>query len=289
MTVSEIWRRIKWWAIYNGPKRDITVQTFNGLLTFESKQWLIGKYLYVRREHEESEIRQVISILETEGYDATSGTLVNGMLVNIGANIGMTAIALIKAGAAQGALAIEPAPENFRLLVRNIEQNGLSGKIRPVHAAISSCNGVLDLELSESNSGDHRIRNVSEAGFYNEQSRRTIKIEAHTLDRLAETMGVHVGLIWIDAQGHEGHILLGAKNVLGGGIPVVSEFWPYGVLRSGQTMQEFLAILEDLFESFYVAEPAAKRRPIFELGELAKEYDGPRRFCTLVLMPRRSS
>lgn len=284
MTASEIWRRIKWWAIYNGPKRDITVQTFNGLLTFESKQWLIGKYLYVKREHEESEIRAVLSILDLEGYRPNAGS---GVLVNIGANIGMTVIALIKADLAQTALAIEPAPENFRLLVRNIEQNGLSNKIQGLHAAISSCDGMLDLELSASNSGDHRIRKVSEPGFYDEQSRPTIKIEAHTLDGLAETMGVSPGLIWIDAQGHEGHILLGAKNILATGIPVVSEFWPYGIARSGQTVPEFLAILASPFESFYVAEAAPMRRPISELGELAKAYDGPRRFCTIVLIPRK--
>lgn len=284
MTFPEIWRLLKWRAIYSGPRRDVTVQTFNGLLTFESRQWLIGKYLYVRREHEKSEIEAVLSILESEGYRTA---IASGTLINVGANIGMTVIALMQAGVAQAAVAIEPAPGNYRLLVHNIEQNGLAGKVQTVQAAISSSNGVLDLELSEDNSGDHRVRKTQEPGFYNEQHRRVVKAEAYTLDGIAEKMPFQAGLIWLDVQGHEGHVLRGTGNVLSGGAPVVSEFWPYGISRSGQTFAEFRSILEDLFEFFYVAEAVPARRPISDLDDLAREYVGPRRFCTLVLIPRK--
>ena len=65
---SAVWRRLRWWLIYHGPRRDVTVDTANGLLTFDSKDWLIGKYLYVKRSHEEKEARWAARLLSKEGY-----------------------------------------------------------------------------------------------------------------------------------------------------------------------------------------------------------------------------
>lgn len=68
MTTKEVWRRLGWYLTYLGPRRDITVETLNGVLSFSSKDWLIGKYLYVRRSHETHEIRNVVKLLKILGY-----------------------------------------------------------------------------------------------------------------------------------------------------------------------------------------------------------------------------
>ena len=39
-------------------------------------------------------------------------------------------------------------------------------------------------------------------------------------------------MIWIDAQGHEPFILEGSKNAINKKVPIVAEFWPYGLKRS---------------------------------------------------------
>src|SRR5271157_4540309 len=100
---------MRWYLIYLGPKHDVTVGTANGLLSFDSKDWLIGKYLYVRGEHEEREARTALSLLRREGYlDASGATL-----LNVGANIGMTCIGLVKAGYFRRAIAFEPTPSTY--------------------------------------------------------------------------------------------------------------------------------------------------------------------------------
>jgi hypothetical protein len=56
------------------------------------------------------------------------------------------------------------------------------------------------------------------------------------LDSLADTgeIDLHdIDLVWMDAQGHEGHILDGAKRIVDLGIPIVTEYWPYGLRRVG--------------------------------------------------------
>lgn len=48
-----------------------------------------------------------------------------------------------------------------------------------------------------------------------------------TLDSIIPADGV--GLVWIDTQGHEGHVLSGASQLLASQAPIVLEFWPYGL------------------------------------------------------------
>jgi FkbM family methyltransferase len=286
VTFGEIWRSLQWWLVYLGPRRDVTVDTLNGRLTLDSKDWLIGKYLYVRRSHEEYEIRSAIELLRKEGYLDPAG---DETVLNVGANIGMTCIGLLKAGYFERAIAFEPAPNSYRLLVQNIHQNGLRDRIQHFPFALSSVEGELDLELSNDNSGDHRIRQTNSPGFFREEKRQTIKVPVKTLDHLfAEHSGLRdekVHLVWADIQGHEGQFFQGARHFLSQGIPVVCEFWPYGIGRSGISSSEFCRVLSELFSHFYVlAGGSLPRVPISKLKSLFDAYSAPRDMCVVILV-----
>jgi FkbM family methyltransferase len=273
---------MRWYLIYLGPRHEVTVGTANGLLSFDSKDWLIGKYLYVRGEHEEREAREAINLLRREGYLDASGET----LLNVGANIGMTCIGLVKAGYFRRAIAFEPAPNTYRLLAHNVDQNGLGEKILHFPFALSSRSGTLRLEISEDNSGDNRIRFASQGGFFQEERRQTIEVPAKTLDHMfVEYPGLReerIDLVWADIQGHEGHFFRGAATLLESGVPVVCEFWPYAILRSGISESEFQEIVSGFFTHFYLlSEEPPVSRPTSELPTLFKEYCGPRQPCLL--------
>jgi hypothetical protein len=56
-------------------------------------------------------------------------------------------------------------------------------------------------------------------------------------------------LLFIDTQGFEGYVLSGAKNLIQKSVPIVMEFWPYGLNRA-----EGLDLLyETLSESSYTS------------------------------------
>jgi FkbM family methyltransferase len=270
-----------------GPRRDITIDTFNGRLTFSSKDWLIGKYLYVKRSHEADLFERVFQMLRREGR---LGELPSKKcLLNVGANIGMTAIGLVKQGRFDRAIAFEPTPDSYRLLVHNVNQNGLGDRIQSFPFALSSQDGELELEISPDNSGDNRIRQIRAPGFFAEEKRRTVPISVKTLDSfLAEHPQIAeepIGLIWVDIQGHEGCFFRGAREFLRRGIPVVIEFWPYGIGRSGMSEREFCEILSESFSRFYVfgAEPEHEF-PIGDASRLFRMYAGPREMCTVALL-----
>lgn len=240
--------KLRWQLLYAGPRRDVTVDTWNGRLTFDSRDKLIGKYLYVQRAYERRYIEHALAVLERDGWLVRGGTL-----LDVGANIGMICIALLRHGWFDRAIAFEPAPANLRLLEHNVAQNGLTQRITRRPMALSSAEGEMELELSEYNSGDNRLRATAAAGAWHEDRRATVRVPVRRLDdALDRAEQSDVRLIWLDIQGHEGKFFEGAPLTLARGVPVVSEFWPYGILRSGTTRASYMATITRLFTHVYV-------------------------------------
>ena len=274
--------KVRWQMLYAGPRRDVTVDTWNGRLTFDSRDKLIGKYLYVHRAYERRYIEHALAALERDGWLARGGTL-----LDVGANIGMICIALLRHGWFDRAIAFEPAPSNVRLLERNVAHNGLTERIARVPIALSSSDGEMELELSEYNSGDNRLRVNASAGAWHEDRRATVRVPVRRLDDvLAERRDrADVRLIWLDIQGHEGRFFEGAEATLSRGVPVVSEFWPYGILRSGTTRESYMDIVTRLFTHVYVLSGSANaKQPVSAVDALFDTCAAPKAMRELVFV-----
>jgi len=184
------------------------------------------------------------------------------LLVDVGANIGSICVPAVSRGVFKRAIAVEPAPDNFSLLSTNISVNNVADRISTYNFALGSQNGEhVTFELAESNFGDHRIRTRSDAGLYEEDKRKTLSVRSETLDSIAGKLDPENSLIWMDTQGYEGHILKGARTALSSRIPLVIEFWPYGMNRSESYLPLKAALLESNYEWFYdLSDPEHKLR-----------------------------
>lgn len=212
--------------------------------------------------------------------------------VDVGANIGVTTIPAVKLFGAARAHAFEPDPANYALLQGNVAANGLEAEVAASRVAVSDVPGVALLELSGLNSGDHRVRSLSasDQGAFGEATRTTIEIPVTTLDVYLHENKLppqDVGVVWIDVQGHEGHVLAGASALVGAGTPVICEYWPYGLRRAGG-----LSMFHDLVAGEYgriidVRQSSHGRiieRPAKSVLDLAAVYDGPDTHTDLILM-----
>ena len=151
------------------------------------------------------------------------------VLVDVGANIGTICVPCISSGMFHKSLAVEPHPDNYRLLKANVVLNNLDGKITAFNVALGGeCDGLLEMSLSEENSGDHRI---SASGA--SDGREKIQVRSTTLDTILEAAlsDEEDLLVWMDTQGYEGWVLQGAEKILERRKPMVLEFWPYGMER----------------------------------------------------------
>ncbi len=267
-------RKIKWlFEVYLKPQHDSVVLTRNGKLTFNSKDKTTGRILHVYRNHEFDEMYDAVKFLESKQiFNAKDESIV----VDVGGYLGMSSTGFLLNDMFTRAISFEPSPENFRLLEINREINGLTQNMQAYNIALSDEKGSLEFELSSKNYGDNRVRESDSQGHFGEDSREVIKIEANTFDAfLEENSDIEqekIKLIWIDIQGHEGRFFKGARQFFlkHKNVPVATEFWPYGIERSGVSKEEYLQVAQELFNSFYLLNEYDK---MYKIEELEKFYN----------------
>ena len=283
MATAEALKRILWRALSRLPEFRITQRTRHGVLGFSSRDRGVGRILFTRGEYEYEQLERAVAL---GGFPSPG----RGWLLDVGANVGTVCIALARRGAFARALAVEPAPDTFRHLVRNVARNRLGDAIRCVNAALSATSGTAELELS-TNSGDHRVRVAGPlaAERYHEHTRPLVRVPLRRLDDLLDEHGIgrgDVGLLWMDVQGHERHVLDGAPKLLASGVPLVVELWPYGLRRAGVEPEAFAEYLGARFRSYYdlgLAAPIA--RPTAELAASLGQLVSYKSFTDLLLVP----
>ncbi len=176
-------------------------------------------------------------------------------IIDVGANIGVTCIPAVRRGLTRRAFAVEPDPSNFNLLMANLYLNAVHDRISAFNLAAGCQPGqTVQLELSEDNMGDHRIRVSAAPGQYDESGRRTIPVRSEPLDSIFSFLvrdELTRTLLWIDTQGYEGLVLKGASRFMEARSPLVIEFWPYGLARTG-CFPELVRIVTDTYRSFFI-------------------------------------
>ena len=187
--------------------------------------------------------RFILPHIKANGYWERSETdLLRSMVgpgdtvLNVGANVGYTAIALARAVGPEGrVIAIEPSIENFSLLTFNLDLNSI-GNVLPVLAAAGDTTGTCRLSVSPDNTGDHRTSpNPVEVAH------RSVPLVS--LDELLPE-SARPTLIASDAQGADLQILRGARQLIERARPSIAfEFWPTGILGAGDTLDEFDRLL----------------------------------------------
>jgi len=246
------WRILKFFRTY------YVVKTRQGIFKISTKDSAIGFSLVVEGQFEYDFSIKVLDFLKANKFVKDD----NVLLFDIGANIGIIGIGLLRAKKVKYAIALEPEPLNFQLLSENMELNNLQESSFCLNYALGDKDGVLKMELSDDNPGDHRVKGATELipdERYGESKRRVVEVKAMQLDKLINESKVvsrarqgRESLVWIDVQGYEGYVFKGARTLLSSGMPVVSEIWPYGILRAGMKLDEFTGIISSIWTDFWV-------------------------------------
>jgi FkbM family methyltransferase len=204
----------------------VVCNTFDGIkFAVNSSDKVIGKSVFsTRRAYDCYNITNAFQAL---GIERTK------ILLDIGANIGTIGIYAVSQGLAKKCIAFEPEPRNFELLKTNVCLNGLSDQFTLHNVALSiDASTSITFELSNSNYGDHRVRVSEDQGILDEQGRSTIEVQCESLDNLIGADFAKDCVLFIDTQGFEGHVLTGGAGLVSRGVPLIMEFWPYGLRRA---------------------------------------------------------
>ncbi len=250
----------------------------------------VGYSTFVRGSFEKETLRRMLVALLPHGVTTLRGLTA----LEVGANIGTETVSLLSHHGVARVVAFEPDAENARLLRANLALNGLD-RLAEVHEiALSDVDATLVLERSAENCGDHRIRVPDTNGpdLFNEADRSTVEVPARRIDSLVESGELDldpVGLVWMDAQGHEGHVLAGARHLIAAGIPVLTEYWPYGLNRAGGLDRFHAAVAEGygtVIDLRTGSEEPPMSLPASSVDQLAERYSQEfTAYSDLLLLP----
>lgn len=109
-----------------------------------------------------------------------------GVMIDIGANIGTTAIPRLLLGDVERAYGVEPDPANYACLERTIAVNGLADRVIIDRVALGASDGEGDL-LVASRMGRHRL--VSTASTKRATKRATVRVPIMRLDTWGQRLG----------------------------------------------------------------------------------------------------
>jgi FkbM family methyltransferase len=118
-------------------------------------------------------------------------------ILDLGANIGLSAIYFARVYPRCRIACVEPVPENLKLLIRNLQENAVAAEV--VAAAIDAQDGVVAMERGAADYG-YRIAAATSAV--------SLEVASVSIPSILRRLGWdRIGLLKIDIEGHESVLL----------------------------------------------------------------------------------
>jgi FkbM family methyltransferase len=253
----------------------------------------VGRSLFLKRSRGEIGLlsRAVALVMSTLGDEGIK----DRHFLDVGANIGTTTVPAMLDYPFAKALCFEPEPRNALTLRLNLVLNAIEERATALEVAVSNRKGTSELVVYPDQGGKHWIATDSEKREQRGDDTAVLEVQTVSLDELAAEGVVEpdaVGLVWIDAQAHEGHILEGASSLVERGVPVVFEWDPSGLDQFGDReavqaiIKECYTHFIDLRASHSSKRPAFQLRPAAQLGKHARRFlgSGARNFTDVLVL-----
>lgn len=209
-------------SLYLNGTNEATVGEFK--VRFDSRDRYIAKKLILYGGYETEDIRMFCSLVR-EG-DA---------VMDVGANIGLYSLALSRAVGAHGSvIAVEPDPDNVRILNENLSANSCSN-VTVLPFALSDQEGTINLFQVDGNRGWLSFADLGNTG-------RSIPVAMKRGEDALSTLSVKPSILKIDVEGAEPLVMAG----LGYNPDIILfEFVPAQLEALKQSPLDFLQSLEN--------------------------------------------
>jgi len=174
-----------------------------------SRDWISLK-LFIDRSFDYSILNKATKLLGKKHLRST--------LINIGAHLGSSCIPAVKENKFANSIVFEPTKKTYKLLKANILLNDVDDRIQAYNLALSNKKTKLYLAINKGNVGGNYIAI--------NKSKHTEIVKSDILDNYTYNLNKNNTLIFMDVEGHEPNVFLGAKKTIKKKIPFVFEFYP---------------------------------------------------------------
>ncbi len=200
----------------------------------------------------------------------------NMTLVDIGANVGLyTALAMHQLDSTGQIVTLEPNPQSYIFLQKNIAANRTAPKVcshvNALNMAAAPEPGQKELRLNPENHADNCLYRGTYQGKV--ENWDCMPVEGRPVDQvLAELSIEDVNFVKIDIQGYEQKAISGFQKTLtrSQNVFLMSEFWPKGLKEAGGSAHEYLQMLKDVGFTLYELKekPRGKVVPLEDWDQL---------------------
>ena len=252
----------------------LATQAGEGVFLVKTEDKHIARSLFAKRGRGEFVVLER-AVTALEGLRGP-GVIADRTFIDVGANIGTTTVPALLSHGFGHAIALEPEPENFRVLRLNLLLNGLEERVTALPIAASNEEGRQELVVTRDRGGKHWIAtDRSKLSRKDAKAATLLEVNTTTLDQLVSSDVIdpdRAGMLWMDAEAHEGHILEGASALLQRGLPLVLEWNPVILDRVGDR-DKLQRALADNYTHFAGMgrdpDPERPNHPLKPIGDLA--------------------
>jgi len=178
------------------------------------------------------------------------------VLVDCGANVGMYTI-WAAATRKTRVYAFEPESQNYALLNRNIQLNGLQGLVKAYCMGLSDKSGLFDLHMADMRVGGS-CHSVGEALDFEHKPLNAVFVQgcsASALDDLVDSGAIPVpNHIKIDVDGFEPKVIAGARRTLAR--PEMRSL----LIETNQNLKDHMDMVRELNAMGFMHDPAQVQR-----------------------------
>ena len=219
-------RRWLAWEFLRGDAETITFQRDGFTWSVFTKD-IVGRSLYIHGEFQLEALLPLLTWLKTGRPQFSEQTAI----INVGANIGDTALPLAKASGKK-IIACEPVPRTFELLRKNAELNQMTAQVDCRQVAIATQKGTIEM-LAAKDSGHSEVKSQNgKQGFggrYDKEQCQVTQVPSLPLDQLVHDCNLRpeaVALVWSDTQGFESEVIASGSSLWKAGVPLWVEVAP---------------------------------------------------------------
>ncbi|MCB9721661.1 MAG: FkbM family methyltransferase [Candidatus Omnitrophica bacterium] len=184
-----------------------------------------------------------------EELDFLKQTIMTGALVvDVGANIGVFSMGVMRQSPTTKVIAFEPSPFNYSRLAVNLRHNKVDACL--CQKALSSHEASTVMKFAETKDSPSTMH-FAEIG-----DRDTIDVSVTTLDAYCESENIsEIDLLKIDVEGYECDVLLGAERMLRKGAikHIYIEVCPENLSRTGNSVGNLWNTWEQFgYQAYYI-------------------------------------
>lgn len=159
------------------------------------------------------------------------------IILDIGAHIGLSVLYFKKLFPDSKITAIEPNPESFKLLEKNIFENQINN-VTTIQAAISNKSGKETLYLDETDEQWHSVASFHKGSWVGTQKSKEITVQTHAL---SEFITQPIDFLKMDIEGVEQRVLEASAESL----PLIKKMIIEFHSHKSQSLKKMLDLLEN--------------------------------------------